>query len=212
MCNPLYLLPFVASLACPSDDFGRTLNILSRRHAQVDRAEATASLGGQPSQFQLTDLERSLRDLAYYFIEPPHSHPAWKAVFGDYKKIPRLEPEGRLRPYAVWPSHDRRAASLAGRRLWRIDRGRAQRRIMLDQFIPVAMQVNDLDIKRNKALGSFPSFRRVNTLMRRRACARMFWWCSGCSNVCSSALHLTDGRSTAWSFTRPMPWPPMRIA
>jgi hypothetical protein len=84
--------------------------------------------------------------------------------------------------------------------------------IMLDQFIPVAMQVNDLDIKRNKALESFPSFRRVNTLMRRRACARMFWWCSGCSNVCSSALHLTDGRSTAWSFTRPMPWQPMRIA
>jgi hypothetical protein len=70
----------------------------------VDRAEATASLGGQPSQFQLTDLERSLRDLAYYFIEPPHSHPAWKAVFGDYKKIPRLgarRPSSTIRCMAV---------------------------------------------------------------------------------------------------------------
>jgi len=48
-------------------------------------AEATASVGVKPSQFQLTDNERQLRDLAYPLIEPPHSRPAWKAVFGDYQ-------------------------------------------------------------------------------------------------------------------------------
>jgi hypothetical protein len=48
-------------------------------------AETTASIGIPPSQFQLTDPERQLRDLAYPLIEPPHSRPAWKSVFGDYQ-------------------------------------------------------------------------------------------------------------------------------
>ena len=46
--------------------------------------EATASVGLHASQFQLTDSERQLRDLAYPLIEPPRSRPAWKSVFGDY--------------------------------------------------------------------------------------------------------------------------------
>jgi hypothetical protein len=155
MCNPLYLLPFVASLACASDDFGRTRSTFYHEdmHKWVG-AEATTSLGGQPSQFQLTDLERSLRDLAYYFIEPPHSHPAWKAVFGDYLTIPA--------PWRQSVVFDR---TLYGRRM--IDEPHRSQAsayggliedvrndgVMLDQFIPVAIKVNDLDIKRNKALG-----------------------------------------------------------
>jgi len=51
-------------------------------------AEATGSLGLHASQFQLTDGERQLRDLAYPLIEPPHSRPAWKSVFGDYAVLP----------------------------------------------------------------------------------------------------------------------------
>ena len=49
MCNPLYILPFVASLACPSDDFGRTRETFYHEdmHKWVG-AEATASMGGQP--------------------------------------------------------------------------------------------------------------------------------------------------------------------
>ena len=47
-----------------------------------------ASVGLKPSQFQLTDNERQLRDLAYPLIEPPHSRPAWKSVFGDYQPLP----------------------------------------------------------------------------------------------------------------------------
>ena len=153
MCNPLYLLPFVASLACPSDDFGRTRSTFY--HEDMHRwvgAEATKSLGGYPSQFQLTDLERSLRDLAYYFIEPPHSHPAWKAVFGDYEKIP-----------APWRQNVVFDRTLYGRRM--IDEPHRSQAaayggliedvrndgVMLDQFMPVALKVNDLDLKRNKS-------------------------------------------------------------
>ena len=52
-------------------------------------AEATGSVGIKSSQFQLTDTERQLRDYAYPLIEPPHSRPAWKSVFGNYKPLPR---------------------------------------------------------------------------------------------------------------------------
>jgi hypothetical protein len=154
MCNPLYLLPFVASLACPGDDFGRTQSTFYHEdmHSWVG-IEATTSLGGRPSQFQLTDYERTLRDHAYYFIEPPHSRPAWKAVFGDYKPFPA--------PWRQKVIFDR---TLYGRRM--IDEPHRSQvsayagliedvrndGYMLDQLLPVAERVNDLDIKRNKAL------------------------------------------------------------
>ena len=53
-----YLLPFVASLACPSDDFGRTRSTFYHEdmHKWIG-AEATASLAVSP-HIQLTDLER----------------------------------------------------------------------------------------------------------------------------------------------------------
>lgn len=154
MCNPLYLLPFVASLACPGGDFGRTSETFYHEdmHKWVG-VEATTSLGGIPSQFQLTDSERSLRDLAYYFIEPPHTRPAWKAVFGDYKPLPS--------PWRQKVFFDR---TLYGRRM--IDEPHRSQAsaytglmedvrndgYMLDQILRVAERVNDLDIKRNKAL------------------------------------------------------------
>jgi hypothetical protein len=75
--------------ACSGGDFGRTREDF--RSADMHRwigLEATASVGLRPSQFQLTDNERQLRDLAYPLIEPPHSRPAWKSVFGDYLPMP----------------------------------------------------------------------------------------------------------------------------
>ena len=73
---------------CSGGDFGRTR--ADFRNDDMHRwigGEATASIGVAPSQFQLTDNERQLRDLAYPLIEPPLSRPAWKAVFGDYQHI-----------------------------------------------------------------------------------------------------------------------------
>ena len=66
--------------------------------------EATASVGLTASQFQLTDGERQLRDLAYPLIEPPHSRPAWKSVFGDYKPLPSPWRQNvRVRSHRLWP-------------------------------------------------------------------------------------------------------------
>ena len=75
--------------ACSGGDFGRTRADMRNddMHKWIGQ-EATASVGVRPSQFQLTDNERPLRDLAYPLIEPPHSRPAWKSVFGDYQPSP----------------------------------------------------------------------------------------------------------------------------
>jgi len=75
--------------ACSGGDFGRTR--ADMRSDDMHRwlgTEVTGSLGLKASQFQLTDEERQLRDLAYPMIEPPLSRPAWKSVFGDYKALP----------------------------------------------------------------------------------------------------------------------------
>src|SRR6202163_926021 len=74
---------------CSGGDFGRTRqDFLNDDMHRWIGAEATGSLGLHASQFQLTDGERQLRDLAYTLIEPPHSRPAWKSVFGDYALLP----------------------------------------------------------------------------------------------------------------------------
>jgi hypothetical protein len=75
--------------ACSGGDFGRTR--ADMRSDDMHRwlgAEVTSSVGLKSSQFQLTDEERQLRDLAFPMIEPPLSRPAWKSVFGDYKAMP----------------------------------------------------------------------------------------------------------------------------
>src|SRR5215831_2720891 len=87
--TPVLLVFAGATLgACSGGDFGRARDDF--RNDDMHRwigAEATSSIGLKPSQFQLTDLERQLRDLAYPLIEPPLSRPAWRTVFGDYGTI-----------------------------------------------------------------------------------------------------------------------------
>ncbi len=86
MIVPLALLG-AALGGCAGGDLGRTraISLNDDMHRWIG-AEAVNSVGKHASQFQLTDNERLLRDLAYPFIEPPHSRPAWKSVFGDYSK------------------------------------------------------------------------------------------------------------------------------
>jgi hypothetical protein len=67
------LLASVTLGACSGGDFGRTR--ADFRNDDMHRwmgGEVTGSIGLLPSQFQLTDQERLLRDLAYPQIEPPH--------------------------------------------------------------------------------------------------------------------------------------------
>src|ERR1700716_888863 len=87
--GPLLLLACMTLGGCSGGDFGRTRqDFLNDDMHRWIGAEATGSVGLRASQFQLTDNERLLRDLAYPLIEPPHARPAWKTVFGDYKPLP----------------------------------------------------------------------------------------------------------------------------
>src|SRR3954468_22490840 len=139
---------------CAGGDFGRTRE--NARNDDMHRwigIEATASVGLRPSQYQLTDKERLLRDLAYPLIEPPHSRPAWKTVFGDYQRLPA--------PWLQAPPFDRTAY---GRLL--IDephRSHSSRYNQLiedvrddstrfDPFFAAAVQVIELDKKRAASL------------------------------------------------------------
>jgi hypothetical protein len=125
---------------CSGGDFGRTRQDF--RNDDMHRwigAEATSSVGLRPSQFQLTDNERLLRDLAYPLIEPPRSRPAWKSVFGDYQPLPS--------PWRQAPVFDRTAY---GRQL--IDEPHRSHSSRYAQLIEDVRRVLDLDRQRNASL------------------------------------------------------------
>src|ERR1043165_5101528 len=139
---------------CAGGDFGRTRE--NFRNDDMHRwigVEATGSVGLPASQYQLTDKERLPPDLAYPLIEPPHSRPAWKTVFGDYQPLPA--------PWRQAPPFDRTAY---GRLL--IDephRSHSSRYNQLiedvrdditrfDPFFANAVQVVELDRKRSASI------------------------------------------------------------
>src|ERR1700754_2046104 len=73
---------------CSGGDFGRTREDF--RNDDMHRwigGEVTGSGGFHASQVPLTVGARQLRYLPSPLIEPPHSRPAWKSVFGDYKPL-----------------------------------------------------------------------------------------------------------------------------
>jgi hypothetical protein len=157
---------------CSGGDFGRTRqDFLNDDMHRWIGGEATSSVGLRPSQFQLTENERLLRDLAYPLIEPPHSRPAWKSVFGDYQPL--------ASPWRQAPAFDR---TTYGRQL--IDephRSHSSRYAQLmedvrdditrfEPFFADAVRVIELDKKRN---GSLVHISELSPRERADAVARM---------------------------------------
>jgi hypothetical protein len=148
------LLIGVALGGCSGGDFGRTRqDFLNDDMHRWIGAEATGSVGLRASQFQLTDGERQLRDLAYPLIEPPHSRPAWRSVFGDYSPLPSPWRQqivfdrtayGRTLIDEPHRSHSSRYAQLIEDVRDDITR--------FEPFFDAAVHVIDLDRKRDAAL------------------------------------------------------------
>jgi hypothetical protein len=169
----LTLLVLGAALGgCSGGDLGRTRqDFFSDDMHRWIGAEATGSVGLRASQFQLTDGERQLRDLAYPLIEPPHSRPAWRSVFGDYATLPS--------PWRQKVVFDRTAY---GRQLidepHRSDSSRYAQLIddvrdditRFEPFYAAAIRVLDLDRKRNASL---PHISELSPRERSDAVARM---------------------------------------
>ncbi len=130
---------------CSGGDFGRTRQDFRNddMHSWLG-AEVTGSVGLKASQFQLTDNERQLRDLAYPLIEPPHSRPAWKSVFGDYQPLPSPWRQGRTLIDEPHRSHTSRYQQLIEDVRDDITR--------FEPFFASAARVIELDRKRNASL------------------------------------------------------------
>jgi hypothetical protein len=154
--SPVLALLLVGAIlgGCSGGDFGRTRqDFLNDDMHRWLGGEATSSVRLRPSQFQLTDNERLLRDLAYPLIEPPHSRPAWKSVFGDYKPLPSPWRQavvfdrtayGRVLIDEPHRSHSSRYAQLIEDVRDDISR--------FEPFFADAVRVIELDGKRNAAL------------------------------------------------------------
>ena len=182
---PTLLLLSVTLGGCSGGDLGRTRqDFLNDDMHRWIGAEATSSVGVRASQFQLTDNERMLRDLAYPLIEPPHSRPAWKSVFGDYKPLPS--------PWRQQPLFDRTAY---GRTL--IDephRSHSSRYAQLmedvrdditrfEPFFAAAVRVIDLDRKRSASLAHISELsprERADAVARMQENSLIVQWVQQC--------------------------------
>src|ERR1051325_7841824 len=181
-------IPVAISLmlgGCAGGDFGRTRE--NFRNDDMHRwigVEATGSVGLPASQYQLTDKERLLRDLAYPLAEPPHSRPAGKTVFGDYQALPA--------PWRQAPPFDRTAY---GRLL--IDephRSHSSRYNQLiedvrdditrfDPFFGNAVQVLELDKKRSASINLVSDLsprERADAIARMQENALIVQWVQQC--------------------------------
>ena len=182
----LILLLIGAALGgCSGGEFGRTRQDFANddMHRWIG-GEATGSVGLRASQFQLTDNERLLRDLAYPLIEPPHSRPAWRNVFGDYVALPA--------PWRQQVAFDRTAY---GRQL--IDephRSHTSRYAQmmddvrdditrLEPFFADAVRVIDMDKKRNAALAHISELsprERADAVARMQENSLIVQWVQQC--------------------------------
>jgi hypothetical protein len=185
--SPLLAL-FLASPilgACSGGDFGRTRqDFLNDDMHRWIGGEVTSSVGLRASQFQLTDNERLLRDLAYPLIEPPHSRPAWKTVFGDYKPLPSPWRQqvvfdrtfyGRTLVDEPHRSHSSRYAQLIEDVRDDITR--------FEPFFSNAIRVIDLDRKRNAAMTQIPDLsprERADAIARMQENSLIVQWVQQC--------------------------------
>jgi hypothetical protein len=189
------ILSSLALGGCSGGDFGRTREDF--RNDDMHRwigGEVTGSVGLRSSQFQLTDYERQLRDLAYPLIEPPHSRPAWKSVFGDYRPIASPWRQGA-------PAFDR---SAYGRMLidepHRSDASRYAQLIddvrdditRFEPFFAAAIRVLDLDRKRNASLGHVSELsprERADAVARMEENTLIVQWVQQCLERRISSYH-----------------------
>jgi hypothetical protein len=192
---PVLTLLLGATLGgCSGGDFGRTRQdfVSDDMHRWIG-TEATGSVGLHPSQFQLTDNERQLRDLAYQLIEPPRSRPAWKSVFGDYAPI--------ASPWRHRVAFDRTAY---GRQLidepHRSDASRYAQLIddvrdditRFEPFFASAARVFELDRKRNASLSHISELsprERADAVARMEENTLIVQWVQQCLERRISSYH-----------------------
>jgi hypothetical protein len=142
-----------ALAGCANGDFGEIKPMLQRdnMHDWV-AADATGSI---PSQFQLTDDERQMRDLAYPLVEPPYLRQTLGSYFRESGRLPQQYHSGEdTTAYATYlVSFPSRSPAARYSRLTDDIRNDTTR---LPQFFETAARVVDMDRKRQKSFAYIP--------------------------------------------------------
>ena len=156
-------------------DFGRLSDqlVTDDIHAWVGE-EAAASAGAPISADNLTDDERTLRDLAFPLIEPPYDRQRWDAVVYEYGTKRSFQRELWAFDPTAYYRHlqGEMLRSSAARYNQLIDDIRNDI-VRIEPFFIVARRVVDLDRRREASMEQIAQSRpRPNASMRRRASAR----------------------------------------
>jgi nitrate reductase assembly molybdenum cofactor insertion protein NarJ len=163
-------------------DFGRVRPSLVNddTHAWMGPAAARGPATNLAWRHQLTEEERTLRDLAYPLIEPPYDRQRWYSVLGELGVGSR-----------PWPYPDRSAyASRLFITAYRSQTARYNRLIedirndvmRIDPFFSSARYVTEMDRKREKALAyvsNLTAEERDNTLQRIAENRNIVRWVQG---------------------------------
>jgi hypothetical protein len=149
------LLGFVALAGCSSiGDLGRLRPDLVRDdiHDWVGQ-EAAARAGAPISSGNLTEDERTLRDLAFPLIEPPYDRQRWNAVIYEYGLDRSFRRELWIEDPTVYYAHLAGSfhRSSAARYSQLIDDIRNDI-VRIDPFLAIARRVVDLDRRREAAM------------------------------------------------------------
>jgi hypothetical protein len=149
----LTLHTFVSGCAL-NGDFGRVRPELvsDDMHKWVGK-EAARSQGIKPSQYPLTDDERTLRDLAYPLIEPPYERNRWFSVLNEYGVSRSFQPEwDTFNVNAYGEQLTGTAYRSATARYMKVNDDIQSDMTRIDSFFMLARRVIDIDDKRKKSL------------------------------------------------------------
>jgi hypothetical protein len=161
---------------CANGDFGEIKPVLVR--ADIHDWLGPEASGGKASEFELTDDERQLRDLAYPLIEPPFDRQRFYSLIKEYGLLKPEHPEGfNVTNYVDRLFQDEPYASPSARYARVLEDIRNDNERM-PQFFATAWRVQDMDAKRKKALNYIPSSERErnNAFRRIKENAALLSW------------------------------------
>ncbi len=148
---PIAALLGVALAGCSSiGDFGRLKPSLASddMHAWIGQ-EAAARAGAPISAANLTDDERTLRDLAFALIEPPYDRQRWNAVVYEYGLDRKFRRELWIDDPTVYYAHLQKAVVRSTAvRYSRLSDDIRNDIVRIDPFFAIARRVIDLDRRR----------------------------------------------------------------
>jgi hypothetical protein len=152
---PIAALLCVALPGCSSiGDFGRLKPSLVSDdiHAWVGQ-EAAARAGAPISAANLTDDERTLRDLAFPLIEPPYDRQRWNAVVYEYGLDRKFRRELWIDDPTLYYAHLQGAAVRSPAvRYSRLSDDIRDDIVRIDPFFAIARRVIDLDRRRQASM------------------------------------------------------------